>query len=422
MINNKKLNASEKVVVPNTIYDKLYSKNKGELRVALFLVQLLNSEAYTERTQNPKVTIKISKLNKLVSSNKPLPILDQLKANFSDELAINFDEKELTVSYPKENNPITYVFSRNIQIRKSDIDLYSAGEFTTLAFSNISKLRKVNSINLYLTLSKYQGAYKVINANVNGLFDDCKLEKKTTKSKENLLLEAIKDINNHIGVDDIKLLKTINNRVMITFSKVAFNRWQFNKQSKQTKGLTKAELIEQNKSLQEEIKRLQENQEDQEQSKNTQEKIYSKELDMKRDEIKALKEELGRLKAENKKLKETNNKKALITRNNPVSTLKDENKQMKKDIAEMKEDTDSKIVSLIDENKQMKKDIALMKQTMEKFLTNQMTKDYTANANDNNSTAFDNSNSNDTADFDDFNDFDDDDFSKVGSNDYKILH
>lgn len=359
MAKNKKLNASEKVVVPNSIYDKLYNTNKSELRVILFLVQLLNSEAYTGRTQNPKVTIKISKLNKMVSSNKPLPILEHLKADFSDELSIDFDEKELTVSYPKENNPITYVFSRNIQVRKSDIALYEVGEFTTLAFSNISKLRKNNSINLYLTLSKYKSTGKVINANVNGLFDDCQLEKKSTKSKASLLADAIKDINDHIGSEDIKLRKTTNDRVMLTFSKALYNQWQFDNQSKQSKGLTKAELIEQNKSLQEEIKKLKENKEEQEQSKKTQEKIFKEELDNNRAEIKALKEELGRLKAENKKLKENNNKKELITRSNPVSAL------------------ENNISNLTDENKKMKKDIALIKQTMEKLLSNQMAQDDT---------------------------------------------
>lgn len=351
---NKQLNSSEKVVVPNSIYRKLYNKNKSELRVVLFLTQLLNSEAYNKRTQEPEVNIKISKLNKLVSANKPLPVVQQIKSDFKGILDITFDDKELTVAFKAGKSPITYVFSdNNAKVKKSDIDLYAIGEFTTLAFTNISKLRKSNSIDLYLTLSRFSHSGSIVNSSIDKLFDACHMEKKSTKSKESMLREAIDDLNMHIGSEVINLKKARNGRVFITFNSSIFKEWQFNSEGKKSKGLTKNELLEENKSLREELERLKEKLEEQDEAKEKQEQIFKKELEMKRSEIAKLKAENEKLKMEketpkqvqesSKQVQETPDKpvsapmSGLITRNNPVTELKKQNAQMRQDITILKE-------------------------------------------------------------------------------------
>ena len=70
--NNNK--STSKVSVPNSIYNKLYSVNAREIRTVLLIVQLLNEQACVELTNNPTITIRSSKFNKL-TSNKSLQVL-----------------------------------------------------------------------------------------------------------------------------------------------------------------------------------------------------------------------------------------------------------------------------------------------------------------------------------------------------------
>lgn len=327
--NNNK--STSKVSVPSNIYDRLYSLNAREIRATLFLVQLLNEQACVELTNSPKVTIKVSKFNNL-TSNKSLQVLAQVQEDFSDELNVNIDDKTVTAEYKK--TPITYDFTK-MQKNKLLISLFTPGTFTVIRFDNLVKLRKKNTINLYLTLTKYSSSNKVYSSSVNTLFEDCHLKTLGNSSKKTIILNAINDLNTHVGRDVVSLNELANN-VMLSFNSSLFSVWQFNNVGKeQNKPKTHREKDELIRSLKSENSMLNKTIQGTDKQKETTEKLYQEELDNLRKQIEKLKKDNEQLKKENEELRKANkdlaSSKGINTnlRDNRVDELQGEIKQLK---------------------------------------------------------------------------------------------
>lgn len=326
-----KTSSDNKVAVPNNIYEKLFSLNAREIRTVLFMVRLLNRQSMQERTAEPKVTIKVSKFNKL-TSNKSLQVLEKVKEDFSDVLDINIDNKQVTLFFKK--SPITCDFTKIDRITKG-ITLYNSQEFTSVVFDHVAKLRKKNTINLYLTLSKFSNTNKVFSSNVNTLFEDCHLKTLGSTSKKTLILTAIDDLNTHVGRDVVKVSELINN-VMLSFNRSLFSVWQFdNKGKEQNKPKTHREKDELIRSLESENSMLNKTIQGNDEQKETTEKLYKEELENLRKKIEKLKKDNEQLKKENEELRQANkdlaSSKGINTnlRDNRVDKLQQEIKELK---------------------------------------------------------------------------------------------
>lgn len=328
--NNNK--STSKVSVPNSIYNKLYSVNAREIRTVLLIVQLLNEQACVELTNNPTITIKSSKFNKL-TSNKSLQVLEKVQEDFSDELVINIEDKTVTAQYKK--TPITYDFTKTVK-NKLLILLFAPGTYTVVRFDDLQKLRKKNTINLYLTLTKYSSTNKVYSSNISTLFEDCHLKTLGNSSKKTLILNAIKDLNTHVGRDVVSLNELANN-VMLSFNRSLFSVWQFNNKGKeQNKPKTHREKDELIRSLKSENSMLNKTIQGTDKQKETTEKLYQEELDNLRKQIEKLKKDNEQLKKENEELRQANkdlaSSKGINTnlRDNRVDKLQEEIKELKK--------------------------------------------------------------------------------------------
>lgn len=327
--NNNK--STSKVTVPNNIYDKLYSLSAREIRVTLFLVQLLNEQACIELTNSPKVTIKVSKFNKL-TSNKSSQVLKKVQEYYSDVLDISVEGKTVSAKYV--GTPITYDFTKT-QKNKLLISLFTPGTFTVIRFDNLTKFRKKNTINLYLTISKFKNANRLLSSNIDTLFEDCHLKTLGNSSKKTLILTAIDDINTHVGRDVVSLNELANN-VMLTFNSSLFSVWQFdNKGKEQNKPKTHREKDELIRSLKSENNMLNKTIQGNDEQKETTEKLYQEELDNLRKQIEKLKKDNEQLKKENKELRQANkdlaSSKGINTnlRDNRVDKLQGEIKELK---------------------------------------------------------------------------------------------
>lgn len=328
--NNNK--STSKVSVPNSIYNKLYSVNAREIRTVLLIVQLLNEQACVELTNNPTITIKSSKFNKL-TSNKSLQVLEKVQEDFSDELVINIEDKTVTAQYKK--TPITYDFTKTVK-NKLLILLFAPGTYTVVRFDDLQKLRKKNTINLYLTLTKYSSTNKVYSSDINTLFEDCHLKTLGNSSKKTLILNAIDDLNTHVGRDVVSLNELANN-VMLSFNSSLFSVWQFdNKGKEQNKPKTHREKDELIRSLKSENSMLNKTIQGNDEQKETTEKLYQEELENLRKQIEKLQKDNEQLKEENEELRKANkdlaNSKGINTnlRDNRVDELKGEIKELKK--------------------------------------------------------------------------------------------
>lgn len=326
--NNK---STSKVTVPNSIYDKLYSLNAREIRATLFLVQLLNEQACIELTNSPKVTIKVSKFNGL-TSNKSLQVLEKVQEYYSDVLNVSIEDKTVSAEYI--GTPITYDFTK-MQKNKLLISLFTPGTFTVIRFDNLVKLRKKNTINLYLTISKFSNTNRLFSSNINTLFEDCHLKTLGSTSKKTLILTAIDDLNTHVGRDVVSLNELANN-VMLTFNSSLFSVWQFdNKGKEQNKPKTHREKDELIRSLKSENNMLNKTIQGNDEQKETTEKLYQEELDNLRKQIEKLKKDNEQLKKENKELRQANkdlaSSKGINTnlRDNRVDKLQGEIKELK---------------------------------------------------------------------------------------------
>lgn len=326
--NNK---STSKVTVPNSIYDKLYSLNAREIRATLFLVQLLNEQACIELTNSPKVTIKVSKFNGL-TSNKSLQVLEKVQEYYSDVLNVSIEGKTVSAEYV--GTPITYDFTK-MQKNKLLISLFTPGTFTVIRFDNLVKLRKKNTINLYLTISKFSNTNRLFSSNINTLFEDCHLKTLGSTSKKTLILTAIDDLNTHVGRDVVSLNELANN-VMLTFNSSLFSVWQFdNKGKEQNKPKTHREKDELIRSLKSENNMLNKTIQGNDEQKETTEKLYQEELDNLRKQIEKLKKDNEQLKKENKELRQANkdlaSSKGINTnlRDNRVDKLQGEIKELK---------------------------------------------------------------------------------------------
>ena len=327
--NNNK--STSKVSVPNSIYNKLYSVNAREIRTVLLIVQLLNEQACVELTNNPTITIKSSKFNKL-TSNKSLQVLEKLQEHFSDELVINIEGKTVTAHY--KETPITYDFTKTVK-NKLLILLFAPGTYTVVRFDDLQKLRKKNTINLYLTLTKYSSTNKVYSSNINTLFEYCHLKTLGNSSKKTLILNAIDDLNAHVGQEDVSLNELANN-VMLSFNSSLFSVWQFNNKNKeQNQPKTHREKDELIRSLKSENSMLNKTIQGNDEQKETTEKLYQEELDNLRKRIEQLKKDNEQLKKENEELRQANkdlaSSKGINTnlRDNRVDKLTQEMKELK---------------------------------------------------------------------------------------------
>lgn len=323
--------STSKVTVPNSIYNKLYSLNTREIRATLFLVQLLNEQACVELTNSPKVTIKVSKFNGL-TSNKSLQVLEKVQEYYSDELDVSIEGKTVTAEYI--GTPITYDFTK-MQKNKLLISLFKPGTFTVIRFDNLVKLRKKNTINLYLTISKFSNTNKVFSSNISTLFEDFHLKTLGNSSKKTLILNAIDDLNTHVGREVVGLNELANN-VMLSFNSSLFSVWQFNNQGKEAnKPKTHREKDELIRSLKSENNMLNKTIESTDKQKETTEKLYQEELDNLRKQIEKLKKDNEQLKKENEELRQANkdlaSSKGINTslRDNRVDKLQGEIKELK---------------------------------------------------------------------------------------------
>lgn len=343
--NNKSTN---KVSVPNSIYNKLFKANTREVRTVLLIVQLLNEQACVELTNNPTITIKSSKFNKL-TSNKSLQILEKVKEDFSDELVINIEGKTVTAQY--KETPITYDFTKTVK-NKLLILLFSPGTYTVVRFDDLQKLRKKNTINLYLTLSKYSSTNKVYSSNVNTLFEDCHLNTLGNSSKKTLILNAIDDLNTHVGRDVVSLNELANN-VMISFNSSLFSVWQFDNKGKEAnKPKTHREKDELIRTLKSENDMLNKTIEGNGKQKETTERLFQEELERLRAENEKLKTENEQLKEENEELRQANKDlakaKGINTnlRDNRVDKLQEEIKELREMVDQNERDTFSNQVNV----------------------------------------------------------------------------
>lgn len=326
--NNK---STSNVTVPNSIYDELYRLNAREIRVTLFLVQLLNEQACIELTNSPKVTIKVSKLNKL-TSNKSLQVLKKVQEYYSDVLHVGIEGKTFSAEYV--GTPITYDFTK-MQKNKLLISLFTPGTFTVLRFDNLVKLRKKNTINLYLTVSKFSNTNKLFSSDINTLFEDCHQKTLGSTSKKTLILNAIDDLNTHVGRDVVSLNELANN-VMLSFNSSLFSVWQFdNKGKEQNKPKTHREKDELIRSLKSENNMLNKTIKGNDEQKETTEKLYQEELDNLREQLEKLQKDNEQLKKENEELRQANkdlaSSKGINTnlRDNRVDKLQGEIKELK---------------------------------------------------------------------------------------------
>lgn len=326
-----KISSDNKVAVPNIIYDRLFNLSVREIRTVLLMVRLLNRQSMQERTAEPKVISKVSKFNKL-TSNKSAQVLAQIKEDFSDVLDINIDSKQVTLSFKK--SPITCDFTKIDRITKG-ITLYDSQEFTSVIFDHVIKLRKKNTINLYLTISKFSNTNRLFSSNINTLFEDCHLKTLGSTSKKTLILTAIDDLNTHVGRDVVSLNELANN-VMLTFNSSLFSVWQFdNKGKEQNKPKTHREKDELIRSLKSENNMLNKTIQGNDEQKETTEKLYQEELDNLRKQIEKLKKDNEQLKKENKELRQANkdlaSSKGINTnlRDNRVDKLQGEIKELK---------------------------------------------------------------------------------------------
>ena len=327
--NNNK--STSKVSVPNSIYNKLYSVNAREIRTVLLIVQLLNEQACVELTNNPTITIRSSKFNKL-TSNKSLQVLEKVQEDFSDELVINTEDKTVSAQY--KETPITYDFTKTVK-NKLLILLFAPGTYTVVRFDDLQKLRKKNAINLYLTLTKYSSTNKVYSSDINTLFEDCHLKTLGNSSKKTLILNAIDDLNAHVGRDVVSLNELANN-VMVSFNSSLFSVWQFdNKGKEQNQPKTHREKDELIRSLKSENNMLNKTIQGNDEQKETTEKLYQEELDNLRKQIEKLKKDNEQLKEENEELRQANkdlaSSKGINTnlRDNRVDKLQGEIKELK---------------------------------------------------------------------------------------------
>lgn len=326
-----KISSDNKVAVPNIIYDRLFSLNAREIRTVLFMVRLLNRQSMQERTAEPKVIIKVSKFNKL-TSNKSAQVLAQIKEDFSDVLNVSIDSKQVTLSFKK--SPITCDFTKIDRITKG-ITLYSSQKFTSVIFDHVNKLRKKNTINLYLTISKFSNTNRLFSSNINTLFEDCHLKTLGSTSKKTLILRAIDDINTHVGRDVVKVGELANN-VMLSFNSSLFSVWQFNNNGKeQNKPKTHREKDELIRSLKSENNMLNKTIQGTDKQKETTEKLYQEELDNLRKQIEKLQKDNDQLEKENEELRQANkdlaSSKGINTnlRDNRVDKLQGEIKELK---------------------------------------------------------------------------------------------
>lgn len=328
---NGKISSDNKVAVPNIIYDRLFNFSVREIRTVLLMVRLLNRQSMQERTADTKVIIKVSKFNKL-TSNKSAQVLAQIKEDFSDVLDIIIDSKQVTLSFKK--SPITCDFTKIERITKG-ITLYGSQEFTSVIFDHVIKLRKKNTINLYLTISKFSNKNRVFSSDINTLFEDCHLKTLGSTSKKTLILMAIDDLNTHVGRDVVSLNELANN-VMLSFNSSLFSVWQFdNKGKEQNKPKTHREKDELIRSLKSENNMLNKTIQGNDEQRETSEKLYQEELDNLRKQIEELKKDNEQLKAENEELRQANkdlaSSKGINTnlRDNRVDKLQEGIKELK---------------------------------------------------------------------------------------------
>lgn len=336
-----KTSSDNKVAVPNSIFDKLYNANAREIRTVLLMVRLLNRQSMQERTAEPKVTIKSSKFNNL-TSNKSAQVLTQVEEDFSDVLDINIDSKQVTLSFKK--SPITCDFTKIDRIKKG-ITLYGSQEFTSVIFDHVIKLRKKNTINLYLTISKFRNTNRVFSSDINTLFEDCHLKTLGNSSKKTLILTAIDDLNTHVGRDVVSLNELANN-VMLSFNSSLLSVWQFNNKNKEAnKPKTHREKDELIRSLKSENNMLNNTIQGTDKQRETTEKLYQEELDNLRKQIEKLKKDNEQLNKENEELRQANKN---LASSKGINTNLTDNRvdKLQQEIKELKENQEHNEVSI----------------------------------------------------------------------------